>query len=311
MAMQDLFQALQMFQQGVQQAAIYDGVNNATAQMQQIQQSAVDEGQKRQQFQQLANQTALRLTGAGANGSQIQSAFNAINPQNFGSAEQMQIEGDLSGNKQLQDVSGGIIQERRNAAASVEDLDFKRKLLLQDRQLQQQMALERMKMSEQKPDLSTDELGFQTNVQVAEHLINDLDQTIVKFGTAETGWGSKEAKNASSKLDAIPYQLAITYAKIVDPGSVAREGEVAAAQKYMLNLGAFSSPEKAREALKNMKATIQQYRKARGNTQQAAGIEPVGGKQGPAAPVPQVRKLNDGSYAKVIQLQNGKWEVVD
>jgi hypothetical protein len=60
-----------------------------------------------------------------------------------------------------------------------------------------------------------------------------------------------------------------------------------------------------------MKGTIQQYRKARGNTQQAAGIEPVGGAPAPAAPVPQVRKLNDGSYAKVIQLQNGTWEVVD
>lgn len=309
MAMQDLFQALQMFQQGVQQAAVYNGVNNATAQMQEIQKAAVDEGQKRQQLQQLSNETALRLTGLGASGVQIKSAFDAIAPQNFGSAEQMQLEGALSGNQQLQQVSGDIIGGRAKAAANAEDLDFKRKLLLQDRQMQQQLEIERMKLAKDQPKLSADELGFQTNVQVAEKLITDLDTTISKFGTAETGWGTTAAKDASSKLDAIPYQLAITYAKIVDPASVAREGEVDAAKKYMLNLGAFSSPEKARLALKNMRDTIQQYKTARGNTQGAAR----GQAPGPGGPPPKLetRTLKDGSRIKGYQLPDGRFEQVD
>lgn len=39
---------------------------------------------------------------------------------------------------------------------------------------------------------------------------------------------------ASSQMDSLIYQMAVDYAKLVDPSSVAREGEVAAAQKYML-----------------------------------------------------------------------------
>jgi hypothetical protein len=47
------------------------------------------------------------------------------------------------------------------------------------------------------------------------------------FGNAE----------AVAKLKSLPYQIAIAYAKIVDPASVAREGEVAAAQKYLIPSG--------------------------------------------------------------------------
>jgi hypothetical protein len=38
----------------------------------------------------------------------------------------------------------------------------------------------------------------------------------------------------SAKMDSLIYQMAVDYAKLVDPDSVAREGEVAAAQKYMV-----------------------------------------------------------------------------
>lgn len=37
-----------------------------------------------------------------------------------------------------------------------------------------------------------------------------------------------------AEMDSIIYQMAVDYAKMVDPASVAREGEVSAAQKYML-----------------------------------------------------------------------------
>lgn len=295
--MQDLYQALQMFQQGVQQTAVSTAVNDATRQMQELNQANIDEGQKRQALQQLSNQTALRLTGAGANGTQIQSAFNAIAPQNFGSAEQMQLEGQLSGNKQLMGVSSGIIGERDKKKADAETLDFNRKAWMQKRTLDQELllAMAKMKSESANTKLSADELGFQTNVQVADKLINDLDKTIENYGTAETGFGSTEAKDASAKLDAIPYQLAITYAKIVDPASVAREGEVDAAKKYMLNLGAFSSPEKARLALKNMRETIKTYQSSRSATQGAAG-----GKSAAPAPAPQVKVMMTANGPKKI-----------
>lgn len=55
-----------------------------------------------------------------------------------------------------------------------------------------------------------------------------LKDLIEKEGTASfTG-------SAGSQMDSKIYQMAVDFAKLVDPDSVAREGEVAAAQKYML-----------------------------------------------------------------------------
>jgi hypothetical protein len=55
-----------------------------------------------------------------------------------------------------------------------------------------------------------------------------LKDLIQEHGTFElTG-------DAGAKMDSVIYQMAVDYAKLVDPDSVAREGEVAAAQKYML-----------------------------------------------------------------------------
>lgn len=115
MAINDLFQALQMFQQGVQQAATTSAVNDANNMVQQINQAQMEEGKKRQALQQLGNELALRLVGTGANGTQIQAAFNAVNPQNFGSAEQLQLEGQLSGNQYYQQAAQNIIGGREQA----------------------------------------------------------------------------------------------------------------------------------------------------------------------------------------------------
>jgi len=113
--MQDLLAALQMFKQGVQEAATASAINDAHAQVQQIRTGIQDEAQQRQAFQNLSNDVALRLTGVGANGQQIQSAFQAIAPQNFGSAEQLQLEGQLSGNKFYQQQASDIIGQRNQA----------------------------------------------------------------------------------------------------------------------------------------------------------------------------------------------------
>lgn len=55
-----------------------------------------------------------------------------------------------------------------------------------------------------------------------------LKDLVDQYGTvAWTGTGGAE-------MDSAIYQMAVDFAKLVDPDSVAREGEVAAAQKYML-----------------------------------------------------------------------------
>ncbi len=96
MSNQELFQALQIFQRGVQDYGIQKGVNQAADQMQQINNSQLDELEKRQQLGQLSNKLALHLTGLGANASQVQAAFQAIAPALIKDAQDAYLQGALS-----------------------------------------------------------------------------------------------------------------------------------------------------------------------------------------------------------------------
>jgi hypothetical protein len=70
-----------------------------------------------------------------------------------------------------------------------------------------------------------------------DRLLLDLENTVTKYGNVETGLPWVSNPEAAAKLKALPYEIAIAKAKIVDPGSVAREGEVKAAQKYLIPMG--------------------------------------------------------------------------
>lgn len=74
--------------------------------------------------------------------------------------------------------------------------------------------------------------AFVMNINGYLSAAEDLKSTIDKYGTFEA-----ISPTGAANLNSIPYQLAIMYAKIMDPGSVAREGEVEAAKKYLIPLG--------------------------------------------------------------------------
>ncbi len=153
----DLYQALQMFQQGTQQAAIAGAVNDATAAMGDIHSGITKEADQRKALKQLSDQTALRLTGLGASGTQIQSAFNAIAPQNFGSVEQMQIEGDLSGSPLLQSTSTNILKRRQQAVMAEKQYEANLKMQLQQQEIAGKFGLQAQKAGLDKKELKTDE----------------------------------------------------------------------------------------------------------------------------------------------------------
>lgn len=299
--MNNLFQALQMFNSGVQQAATTSAINDASQAMRDLNGSMLEDAQKRQQQDQLARDLSLRLTGIGAPASAVENAFQAVAPQRFGSVEQMQLEGELAGNKQYQDVSKKILSQRAQAKKDEMAMQFGFESALADKKFMRDMALEQFKLAKSGSKLSPEEVAFQTNVNVANSMLDDLEKTIKDKGTFELGFGSDAAQGASAKLDAIPYQLAITYAKIVDPNSVAREGEVAAAQKYLIQLGAFANEGKALQALKNMRDTIKTYQGSRSQVQGggAAGAQ--------AQPGVETRRLKDGSIVKVQRQPDGSY----
>jgi hypothetical protein len=100
-------------------------------------------------------------------------------------------------------------------------------------------------------DLSAADLAFESNASAALRYADEFENTVKKYGTFEVG-----SPEGSAKLGQLPYQMAIAYAKIVDPSSVAREGEVAAAQKYIIPTGLLTRNDTALNAISNFRNDV-------------------------------------------------------
>jgi hypothetical protein len=112
----ELFTALQMFNQGVQQAATSSAISEATQQVGQIQSQIQDAGQQRQALDSLSKQLALRLTGVGAPAAAIQQAMQAVGPKQYGSVAEMQMDAALTGNPFLKETSKSLMDQATKSA---------------------------------------------------------------------------------------------------------------------------------------------------------------------------------------------------
>lgn len=303
--MDDLLKAFQMFQGSVQQAAVSNAVEGASQYMNQINAQISDEAQKRQALQNLGNNLALRLTGVGANAAQVEQAFRAVSPQNFGSAEQLQLEGQLSGNKQYQQVAGDIIKQREQKQKSLIMMQHANDLEKMRRANEFEMAREMIKAGAKPQDLKPEDVAFKTNVEMAYKFIDQLSAAVDRSGTWESRLGNTED---AAVLESVPYQLAITYSKLVDPNSVARESEVESAKQFLMGIGATKNDAQTLAQLEHLKKSIKGYEAARGGAKSPTASKAVS--VTPSNNI-QVRRLQDGTLVRVKQNAQGQWESVD
>jgi len=257
----ELFKALEMFSSGVQSLQLSRAINSANEKVQQIKTMETDDAKQRVALQETANQLALQMHALGAPVSQIQSAAGFVGPKQFATNDQAALEANLTNNQSMRqrvmqadtDTNANRLQMQHDAQAH----DLKK----QSRDIAHRERLAMLELAAKgDKERKGGEVSFDTNVGMAQDLIKQLRSTIKKDGTYESRFGNEDS---AAKLDAIPYQLAITYAKIVDPESVAREGEVAAAQKYMITTGATASDAVALKQLAHMEKTIMTYQKKR------------------------------------------------
>lgn len=118
-----------------------------------------------------------------------------------------------------------VEQMKEKQRLAEREQDWQRQLQLRGLEYGQKAKEEQAK--EQKElQKKTEEVDYRVD-QLKTNLQN-LKDTVKKEGTVV--FTGPEGAAMDSKL----YQIAVDYAKLVDPSSVAREGEVAAAQKYML-----------------------------------------------------------------------------
>jgi hypothetical protein len=122
------------------------------------------------------------------------------------------------------------------------------------------------------PKKSVADITFEQNASAALRFTKQLTDAIEKYGTFEMA-----DPEGSAKLGQLPYQLAIAYAKTVDPTSVAREGEVDAAKKYLIPIGIGTRNETALSAAKSFKEDIEErVRKYKESTGSDISIDGIG-----------------------------------
>lgn len=129
-----------------------------------------------------------------------------------------------------------------------------------------------VKEEDKAPKKTAADVTFEQNASAALRFTNQLSDAIKKYGTFEMA-----SPEGSAQLGQLPYQMAIAYAKTVDPSSVAREGEVSAAQKYLIPIGLGTRNETALKAAEAFKKDIQervrQYKKSTGADISIEGID--------------------------------------
>lgn len=101
MAMDDLFTALKMFQDGVQTLQTQRAITSANEQVNQIKAAEGNEMQKRSMLQNLSNQLVGHLAGLGAPATTIEQVKGTIAPKQFANANQMFMESQLTGDSNL------------------------------------------------------------------------------------------------------------------------------------------------------------------------------------------------------------------
>jgi hypothetical protein len=127
--------------------------------------------------------------------------------------------------------------------------------------------------------LDKGEKALLTNMEESLRNLEELKSVIERRGTWEMplpfGLGSQEHYDDVGKLTSLPYKVAIGYAKIVDPDSVAREGEVAAAKKYLVPTGLTANNEVAVKVISDQIAEMKRRRETFDNIRMFQGLPEV------------------------------------
>lgn len=87
-------------------------------------------------------------------------------------------------------------------------------------------------------ELTVADTAFELNAAAFMRMADQLEGAVMQYGNFES-----MNPQGSALIRQLPYEMAIAYAKIVDPSSVAREGEVAAAQKYLVPMSRTPIPD--------------------------------------------------------------------
>jgi hypothetical protein len=259
MGLDDILKGWAVAKQGIQEFATARAINDAQGQIEQMKGMEMNEMKRRAALGQIGNSLALELGKLGAPVSQIQSAVGAIKPEAIRTSQDAYTQGLTDYAKELQSF-----EQTPNIENREDNQRFQSGM--QDKKFNQALMLESIKnKGGANAKLSKAEIEFETNAEVAIDEAKKLKKTVMKVGNYESdsSFSIFSDPKASADLSNAAYKLAIAYAKIVDPESVAREGEVEAAKKYAIPMGATTDNKTTLRAIDNYIKEINQRQKIR------------------------------------------------
>lgn len=193
---------------------------------------------------------------------------------------QFDVEQDYKNKALKENIEARKETARILAGQRAEERQFKK-------QEREDMLKSKQEMRAAEEQKKVDESSYRYNI--LNQNLNKLSDIVKESGTFEL-FGDE-----GTKMDSLIYQTAVDYAKLVDPDSVAREGEVAAAQKYMLpirqNMGLSTRNKTAQSLIEDYKKSLDERMQARQSAKGAA-TRPFESQQ-------QTKVVNGKTYVKV------------
>lgn len=171
-SLNEILAAFSAFNQGLTKYAVNKGINDAKAQVDQLNQQEIGLMQKRQAQEQVAKDLALKLTSFGADQNDVHAAYGAIAPKAFQSPQDMYQQGLASGDKELMSAA------REAVKFSVEDEklknadQYKYNKLLQD---------DRLAAMRENQDAGADKKASGQQVQIFKQLGDRFESANSKF----------------------------------------------------------------------------------------------------------------------------------
>jgi hypothetical protein len=237
--MSDFLNNLKFTMDNLNSLAAQRAFEKANEMVDQVKSTESNEAKQRQQLNLIARNLVGQLGSMDVSPEKAGLMAQGIAPQTAKSVPEAVLSSDPFLQKQGQDL---LKQEQQREIAK-QDAMFKR---------QAQLEILKAGLDGHNKPLKDTDIAMESNVKAATRLSNQLKTLVNKYGNYET-W----TPGIQAELEQKQYFLAVATAKIVDPASVAREGEVEAAKKYMVPLGLSVRNQTTLESLNKYQNEIQ------------------------------------------------------
>lgn len=228
MAMDDLFQALNMFKQGAQELGVGNAIRGANQAVQDLKASTMKEEEKRAQLQSISNGLVAHLAGIGAPATTLQAVAGAIGPKQYANSNQMNLEGVLTGNEKLRDAAATQQEFEQNPEYKLQLLRAKMEAGqngLKQQQLLDERFAKHIEGLDKRVDTQMARFGNIAKLQQVNNTIADarklMDGNIYNLNITEVAKTldrilSQAAPTMSGVQEITPHTLAQTKAKIAE-----------------------------------------------------------------------------------------------